>query len=49
MNFSFDPSTLPETLLITLKGMIGICVVTGVIMLAIWLLNRSSRPRKKEQ
>lgn len=45
MSFRFDPSTLPTTLLMTLKGMVGIFVVIGVIMLAIWLLNKFSAPK----
>ena len=38
MQFRF--STLPQTLMMTLKGMVGIFVVIGVIMLCIWILNK---------
>lgn len=47
MNFTFDPASLSETLMMTLKGMVGIFVVIGVIMLAIWVLNKAGA--KKEQ
>ncbi len=43
MKFTFDPSTLSQTLMMTLKGMVGIFVVIGVLMLVIWVLNRLSR------
>lgn len=43
MKFTFDPSTLAQTLMMTLKGMVGIFVVIGVLMLVIWVLNRLSR------
>lgn len=48
MNLRFDPSTLPQTLFMTLKGMVGIFVVIGVIMLAIWLLNKFCAPKSEE-
>ena len=43
MKFTFDPSTLAQALMMTLKGMVGIFVVIGVLMLVIWVLNRLSR------
>ena len=46
MNFVFNPGSLPETLMMTLKGMVGIFVVIGVIMFAIWLLNNTAKPKK---
>lgn len=49
MNFSFNPDTLTQTLMIMLKGLVGIFIVTGVTMLAIWVLNFISRGSKKEQ
>lgn len=49
MNLHFDPSTLSETLMMTLKGMVGIFVVIGVIMLAIWLLNKFCGPKGENQ
>lgn len=48
MHFTFDPSTLAQSLMMTLKGMVGIFVVIGVIMFAIWALNRTSRPKRKD-
>ncbi|MDD6888602.1 MAG: OadG-related small transporter subunit [bacterium] len=45
MRFVFNPASLPETLLMTLKGMVGIFVVIGVIMLAIWVLNKIAKPK----
>ena len=47
MTFHFDPASLSETLLMTLKGMAGIFLVIGVIMLAIFLLNRLLPAEKK--
>ena len=44
MRFVFNPASLPETLMMTLKGMVGIFVVIGVIMLAIWVLNKIAKP-----
>ena len=48
MSFQFNPASLPVTLMMTLKGMIGIFVVIGVIMLAIWVLNKVSKPKSNE-
>ncbi|NLV51112.1 MAG: OadG family protein [Clostridiales bacterium] len=48
--FNFDPSTLiDETLLITVKGMAGVFVVLGVIILAIYLLNKFAADKKEKQ
>ncbi len=47
MTFLFDPASLSQTLLMTLKGMVGIFLVIGVIMLVIFLLNRLLPAEKK--
>ena len=45
MQFRFDPSTLPQTLMMTLKGMVGIFVV----MLCIWILNKITAAKGAEK
>ena len=47
MQFLF--STLPQTLMMTLKGMVGIFVVIGVIMLCIWILNKITAAKGAEK
>lgn len=47
MNFAFRPETLSETLMMTLKGMVGIFVVIGVLMFTIWVLNKLTKVQKK--
>lgn len=49
MQFRFDPSTLPQTLMMTLKGTVGIFVVIGVIMLCIWILNKITAAKGAEK
>lgn len=46
MEFVFNPGSLSETLMMTLKGMVGIFVVIGVLMLAIWVLNKTTTTKK---
>ena len=50
MEIRFQPDTLlSETLPMMGKGMLGIFVVIGVIILIVHLLNRVSNPREQKQ
>ncbi|MDD3400046.1 MAG: oxaloacetate decarboxylase [Eubacteriales bacterium] len=49
MKFTFDPSSLPESLLIAAKGILGTFVVIAAVMLVIYILNKTTKSKKKEQ
>lgn len=48
MTLAINVQLFLETLPIMAKGLIGIFVVTGVIILTIYLLNALTAPRKKQ-
>lgn len=48
MKFNFDPSTLSQTLLLAAKGLVGTFVVIAVVMLVIYILNVTTKRKKKE-
>ena len=48
MKFVFDPATLSETLMMTLKGMVGIFAVIFALMFVIWLLNKTTKTQKRD-
>lgn len=48
MTLAVNVQLFLETLPIMAKGLIGIFVVTGVIILTIYLLNALTAPRKKK-
>ncbi|MBS7307580.1 MAG: oxaloacetate decarboxylase [Eubacteriales bacterium] len=47
MELKFSPKTLGESLLLLAKGMLGIFVVIGAIILIVYILNKVTK--KKEQ
>ncbi|MGI6744764.1 MAG: hypothetical protein ACOX45_01045 [Acutalibacteraceae bacterium] len=47
--FVFNLKSLSETLPIMGKGMFGIFLVTGVIILSIYLLEKSTGEKKKQK
>lgn len=47
MNFSFDMEKMLTSLAVMGKGMLGIFIVTGVIILSVMLLNKLTSPKKK--
>ena len=48
MNFEFNPMNFVTSLEYLAKGMLGIMVVMGVIILTTVLLNKISTKKKKE-
>ncbi len=48
MTLAVNVQLFLETLPIMAKGLVGIFVVTGVIILSIYLLNKLTAPRKKK-
>ena len=46
MNFNFDPGKFTTALAVMGKGMLGIFIVTGVIILSVMLLNKLTSPKK---
>ena len=48
MNFEFNPMNFVSSLEYLAKGMLGIMVVMGVIILVTMLLNKISTKKKKE-
>ena len=48
MNFEFNPMNFVSSLEYLAKGMLGIMVVMGVIILVTMLLNKISAKKKKE-
>ncbi len=49
MEFSFDPSTLNQTLLIAAKGILGTFLVIAAVMFVIFLLNTITKKRSKKE
>ena len=47
IELNFSPKTLGESLLLLAKGMLGIFVVIGAIILIVYILNKVTK--KKEQ
>ena len=46
--FSFTPDVFVQTLPMLVKGMVGIFIVTGVIVLVITLLNKIGSKKTEE-
>lgn len=46
MKFGFDPEKFWKTLETMGKGMLGIFIVTGVLILSVALLNKFTSPKK---
>lgn len=47
MQIKLSPDTLGESGVIMLKGMAGIFVVIGVIILVVFILNAAFKPKKE--
>ncbi len=46
--FSFTPDVFVQTLPMLAKGMVGIFIVTGVLVLSITLLNKAGSRKTEE-
>lgn len=49
MDIQFHTSDVPDALLLMLLGMVGIFVVMGLIMGALYLLNRFAKDKPKDK